>query len=103
MGPELPGKLELLVDMEGLGRVNRAVFCCRRVIKLTQRGVSGSRVVPRSGAFQAGFVESLKEGDGPVGFELLDERTRVALMIPPPIRTTSAWCVLEMKVTINLR
>lgn len=38
--------------------------------------MSGAGVVPWSGAFESRFIESFKEGDGPCGFELLDERTK---------------------------
>ena len=76
VGPELAGQLELLVDVQCLGGVHRAVFGCGGVVKLTQGGVSGAGVVPGSRALEAGFVEALEQGDGPVGFELLDERTQ---------------------------
>ena len=75
VGPELAGQLELLVDVQGLAGVHRAVFGCGGVIKLTQGGVSGAGVVPRAGAFQPRFVEPLEQRDGPVRLKLLDEST----------------------------
>ena len=74
VGPELAGELELFVDEQCLGRADRTVFGCGGVVELTEGGVAGSGVVPRVGAFEAGLVQPLEQGDGPVRFQLLDER-----------------------------
>jgi hypothetical protein len=74
VGPELAGELELFVDQQRLGGIHRAVLGRGGVVKLAQCGVAGPGVVPGVGAFQARLVQTLKQGDGPVRLELLDER-----------------------------
>ena len=44
--PELAALLELLVDRDRLGGVDRAVLALGRVVQLAERGVARSRVVP---------------------------------------------------------
>ncbi len=72
--PELPRHLELLVDVDGLADLDRAVGALRGVVQLTQRRVSGTRVVPRIATLGSGPpVQPLDEGDGPVGFHQLQQ------------------------------
>ena len=71
--PELPGDLELLVDVDGLADVD-AVALGRGVVELAESRVAGARVVPRVAALGRGGVESLEGGDRPVRLQLTQDR-----------------------------
>ena len=73
VGPELARDLELLVDGHCLGGVHRSVLAGGRVVQFAQGRVAGARIVPGVGALEAGDVEPLEEGDGPVRLELPQE------------------------------
>ena len=68
--PELTALLELLVDRDRLGGIDRAVGRFGRVVQLAQGGVTGARVVPRVGALQPDVVKPLVDDDLPVGLQL---------------------------------
>ena len=71
--PELPALLELLVDRDRLGGIDRAVGRLGHVVQLAQRRVAGAGVVPRVRALQADVVESFVDDDLPVGLQLGEE------------------------------
>src|SRR5450755_2230416 len=73
MRPELPGNLELLIDLDRTGDVDRAILALGRVVELAQRGMTGTRVVPRVGAFKGDLGETLEDLDVPRGFKLLEQ------------------------------
>ena len=75
-GPELPALLELLVDRDGLGRIERSVGPFGHVVQLAQRRVARARVVPRVGTLQRHVVESFVDDDLPVGLQFGEEGTQ---------------------------
>jgi hypothetical protein len=99
VGPELPGDLELLVDVDGLGDVDAAVGVLRRVVQLAQRRVAGAGVVPRVAALGGGGVEALDQVMDQFGSTRRSRAPRVALMIPAPISTTSVLPSVETVVS----
>ena len=72
--PELARDLELLVDLDGLRDVDRAIGQFRGVVELAQSRVPGTRVVPRVAAFCGGTVQAFDESDRPIRFQQSQQR-----------------------------
>src|SRR5690606_8937894 len=68
--------LELLVDADGLGGVQRPVRTHRHVVQLAQRGMSGAGVVPGVGALLGDVAEALVGDDLPVRLQLVQQSTQ---------------------------
>jgi hypothetical protein len=67
--PELAALLELLVDRDRLGGIDRAVLAFRRVVQLAQGGVPRAGVVPRVRALESHIVQTLEDRDLPLGLQ----------------------------------
>src|SRR5690606_8211753 len=65
--------LELLVDRDRLGRIERAVAVLRHVVELAKRGMAGARVVPRVGALLCHIGQSLEGDDLPVRLQFVEQ------------------------------
>ena len=91
--PELARHLELLVDRDGLRRVDPAVRPRGRVVQLAQGGVAGAGVVPRLGALARDVRADSKTVTVQSGATTPRRAARVALMMPPPTSTTSGWAL----------
>ncbi|MNJ42456.1 hypothetical protein D3C77_374270 [compost metagenome] len=61
VGPELPGNLELGVDVHRFLDVDAAVGGLRRVVQFTQPGMAGPGVVPRVGTFRGTRIHQLDD------------------------------------------
>ena len=72
--PQLTALLELLVDRDRLGGVDRAVLALGHVVQLAERRVAGAGVVPGVRALQRDVAQSLEDGDLQVGLQLLQQR-----------------------------
>ncbi len=72
--PQLAALLELLVDRDRLGGVDRAVLALGHVVQLAERRVAGAGVVPGVRALQRDVAQSLEDGDLQVGLQLLQQR-----------------------------
>jgi len=73
-GPELPGDLELLVDLQGLRHVHRAVRALGRVVQLAEGGVARAGVVVDARALPGHVVQPLEHLDRPARLERLQQR-----------------------------
>ena len=73
VGEELARDLELLVDADGLGRVDGAVRAGGGVVQFAQGRVAGSCVVPGGGGLEAGLVQVLEKANAPPRLQLLDQ------------------------------
>ena len=71
VGPELARLLKLLIDRNRFRNINAAVLF-RRVVELTQSGVTGTGIIPRGGGFQGGTVKALKDHLGPARLQLAE-------------------------------
>ena len=88
--PELAALLELLVDRDRLGRVDRAVGALGHVVQLAEGGVAGAGVVPGVRALEARHRPGARRRRSSSRAASSCRRVpSVALMMPPPIRTTS--------------
>lgn len=76
VGPQLPRQIELDIDLQCFGDVDRAIAAFGRVVELTQRGVTGAGIVPGIGAFQRGAVEHFKNLDAQRRIELLEKHCK---------------------------
>jgi len=74
--PELTRYLESLIDFNGLRDFNVAVLVFRRVVQLSQGGVTGTCVVPAVGAFQGNAIETFNHLHGHAGFQLVEPYTQ---------------------------
>ena len=73
IGPQLPGEVELHVDLERLGNVDAPVATLRRVVQLAHRRMAGPGIVPGVGALLGRAAEGLVDLDAERRGQLLEE------------------------------
>ncbi len=73
VGPELPGDLELGVDVNRFFGVDRAISRFRRVVQLAQPGVAGACVVPGVGALCRTGIHQLDDFNLEVRVQLFEQ------------------------------
>ncbi|SKU85964.1 Uncharacterised protein [Mycobacteroides abscessus subsp. abscessus] len=95
VGPELARYLELLIDRDGLGDVNRPVGLLRGVVQLAQCRVAGSCVVPGVAAFTGGRVQALDQGDRQVRFDQPQQSAKRRTHDPRP--NQGNVCLLHLR------
>ena len=91
--PELAGHLELLVNVQGLDGGDGAVRTGGCIVELAQCRVAGTGVVPGLVDSWAALSRRSSRMMFQVGSSSLRNTPRVALMMPPPTRTTSVRSV----------
>jgi hypothetical protein len=89
MGPELPRQIELDIDLQGLGDVDRAVGRLGRVVQLAVRRVAGAGVVPALRTFERAILQAFDTATLSAGSSAFSSVPTVALMMPAPIKATS--------------